>query len=559
MTSLYVYLPKDVINKLSDKIPGISKDANGIEQEMLNSIDSLNIKDIDVMYLSYFKNLKTVIIDSFPDIDDRTFYYVARNCPNITNLIIKNQPKLNSIDLSGLKNLKNLTIVSNENLINIDGMDEKLINNLDTLEFYDNLNYPYYADLVALLKKCKIKDVKIDALYYIDLKKGNNHNVDSYKWHEKIGYRNQRNISYSSGEMDATYQNVISIVKSIINDSDSDNMKISIIYSWIIKNIRMVEQRKGSINEGIVNALRYGEASMPTMGKLLQFMLKAAGVDSYDVNIFPKVRFNNSYYGTFKIPGEDYAIIKVNTDEGTRYFDIVWDADIYKRNKKICPLFMFNGLDDISYNHMLIFNRDNDKANSMDINEREDYLRKAEARLKVSEDKVLESATEDIDEAYRNILHSHRQLKSKMENYQRLVDGIKDNDKMVKAVKESNRILRESIFRLEESLLDRLILKDIETIESIIGMKITPFTEVKFTSGPSFKTIKNKEELNIEWKRARTSLNRNLVDGNLGIKDYRSYDTRLGEIYTYLITFAYENAIVVDTLDISERSAKKAG
>jgi hypothetical protein len=168
MASLYVYLPKPTIEYLSKRIPGLAKDARSVSQEDLDTIEEINIRDVDVMYLQYFRNIRTLVIDGLPDVDDRTFNSVIRNCRQVESLIIKNQPKLNNIDITSFKNLKNLSIISNENLVNVVGLYDKdsVIGSLDTLEFYDNISYKNEKELVNYITDgVSIKNVKLDALY----------------------------------------------------------------------------------------------------------------------------------------------------------------------------------------------------------------------------------------------------------------------------------------------------------------------------------------------------------------------------------------------------------
>ena len=171
MASLFVYLPRVTLDYLKRRIPSINSVSNGINQEELDMIDYLNIRDVDVMYLRYFRNLRTLVIDSFPGIDDGSFVYISRNCPRITTLVIKNQPNLTKIDLTRFSNLKNVSIISNEKLTSVIGLEgnSKFINQLEKIEFYDNVSYRHEDELIKNITRTERKRVvELDAQYFID-------------------------------------------------------------------------------------------------------------------------------------------------------------------------------------------------------------------------------------------------------------------------------------------------------------------------------------------------------------------------------------------------------
>lgn len=583
MASLYVYLPKTTIEYLSKKIPGLSKDARSVSQEELDNIEEINLRDVDVMYLQYFKNIKTLVIDSLPDVDDKTFNSVIRSCRQVESLIIKNQPKLTKIDISGFKNLKNLSIISNENLVNIQGLydEDSVINSLDTLEFYDNISYKNEKELVDYITtKTNIKNVKLDALYYIDYveKLGNDAKNDNYKWHEKIGFKTQRNLSYTNGEMDVAYEYAKAITNNVIKPNDSDEMKISVLYAWIIKNVNLDEDRSIDMNEGIVSVFKYRIASAPTVAKYFQFLLKVAGVESYDINVLPRVRFNNSVNGTFKIPSDDYEVLMIPTNRGQKFFDLVWDMDITSKTNNDSVLFMYNGLSDIAYNHRLVYANYLEDSESYPINEREKLLSKAKKRLQNVKSQKISQLIGNQEDVYANIISSHSLLQDKMSNYiekvnklvekkekliekmdnsdydgkKKYVERIKNLNMMIKAAEESNKSLRQGVNRIEQSLLNHLLEEDLSEVESRLGQNVSPFKYVDDN-----KLVKSKEDLNEELNRLHNIINREVTNRMITLTDYRSIKEKIDRVYTSMIAFAFEKDILIDSLENTNERIKK--
>ena len=277
----------------------------------------------------------------------------------------------------------------------------------------------------------------------------------------------------------------------------------------------------------------------------------------------PRLKFNNSKLGTFKIPSDDYEIIKINTDEGVRYFDIAWDANISKEMDKQSILFMFNGLADIAYNHKLIFDKVDENSESMSIEERKDYVRKANKRIQNAKYLVINNVTENNEDVYKSIINSHNALVEQIKAYNDSVGSLMENktknvrniESMINAVELSNNILKNNIYRLEEIIEEKILNEDLSDLEERLGMKISPFKQVVKRDGSLLKVIKNKEELNNELKKIHGSLNRDLADSNISLSEYRAISGEADKVYTYLITFAYEKSIISEYID----SAKSMG
>ena len=579
MGALFVYLPRTTLDYLSKRIPSINSSSRGVTQEELDKIDYVNLNYVDVMYLQYFTNLKTLIIDGFPGADDRNFGYIARSCPNITTLVVKGQPSLTKIDLTRFTKLKNVSIISNENLRQVVGLEgnSDFVQKLDKIEFYDNINYHKEDELIENLGAIgSNRMIELDALYYIDANEDIedfSEKYDNFEWHEKIGFIHQKDLKYSSGEMEVAYNYAKSIIDTIIKSNDSEEMKIFTIYTWILKNIKIDDIREINLNEGILNVFKYRVASYPTLSKYFQFLLRVAGIESYDINVLPRIRFNNSLLGTFEIPSNDYEIIKIPTKRGNQYFDIVWDHVIYDKTGKLSTVFMYNGLQDIIYNHQLLFDGIGDVAESMPFKEREEYSKKASKRLQnVKSPRVNRITSKDFDVVDR-IIASHSAMQSCMVNYMnsiarlrnkkskleekmkngtaslRTSDNIKNLDIMLEAVDSSNKVLRENIYRLEELLLEKLAEEDLSFIEVRLGDIVSPFKKKKISENVFIKVTKTKDDLEKELKKVRNALNREVTNKLINLLDYRTIIDKVTKLYTYLITFAYEKAIIMDSIE----------
>ena len=550
MASKFIYLPKEELRYLSTLASDISETDRGVYEEQLDSIHEISLKNLDVMYLQYFKNIQTIVIDGFPDIEN--FYYISRYCSNISNLIVKNQPRLQTIDLTNFNNLKNLTIVSNEKLESIEGLSEELLDNLNTLEFYDNNNYAGIEELIDLLKKSKkLKDIKIDALYYSDFVEKDSDDIVNNIWHEKIGFMEQRDINYSSGEMSVAYNYAKKVIDTIIKEKDSDNTKIAVIYTWIIRNIKLSSERKVDLNEGIVNVFRYRECSIPTMAKFFQFLLRIAGIKSFDINVLPRVEFSSSSYGTFRIPSNDYEIIKINTNEGERYFDIVWDYTITKKiGDEQSVLFMFNGLDDILVNHKLIFDKVDSKTNSMSFNERKDYVEKALKRLDEVKEMNLEKAAASYDDIVKDILDEKQ---DEFEKYYKSIMNYKKNKKkevlnttlMDQAIEYSNKLLQDTVTSFQTEALNQIKKENLAFIEDRIGMKVSLYKNVVI-EGHLEEKIKTIDELKKELKKFSNVINREFTNKEISLSEFNYMKSKADEIYFMLISMACDNSFILE-------------
>ncbi len=578
MRGTIVYLPKVTLNYLKDRIPNIGEGAEGVSQEALDKIDYVNLNCVEIEYLQYFRNLKTLIIDGFPGTDDDNFDFIARNFPDLTTLIIKAQPNLTKIDLSNFTKLKTLSIISNENLVEVRGLydsESSLIGQLNKFEFYDNNNYSDVANLVKAMSNINEDcSVELDALYFIDsckCIKGFEDRYNNFEWHEKIAFVQQVDLTYSSGEMDAAYGYAKSIVNTIIKPRDTKAMKVFVIYTWILKNIKVEDIRDRMANEGIVNALKNKVASIPTIAKCLQFILRVAGIESFDINVLPRLKFNTSQLGTFKIPSSDYEIVKIPCKKGDYYFDIAWDYSIYKKTGKLSTVFMYNGIEDFLYNHKMLYNKNDNPTESMLYEDRESYSKKAVKRLHNMKNAKIEEILVDDRNVVENIIANLSSLQINMDNFNdsvnnlrkrkknledkirngkqtmRTSSNIKVLDKMIDAAESSAAVLRDQVYELERMLLERLMVDDMSAIEQRLGDIVTPFKKKVIDGGGYIRVTKSKDDLGMEFNKIRNSLNRDASNKTITVAEYKSLMDKVTKIYTYLITFAFDKKVIIDS------------
>lgn len=83
-------------------------------EEELEYITYINLCKADLRYLRYLKKLDTLILDSFPSINNDDLLTIIETCPSLKTLIIKNQAGLKEADFRRMNGLKNLAIISNE-------------------------------------------------------------------------------------------------------------------------------------------------------------------------------------------------------------------------------------------------------------------------------------------------------------------------------------------------------------------------------------------------------------------------------------------------------------
>jgi hypothetical protein len=132
------------------------------------------------------------------------------------------------------------------------------------------------------------------------------------------------------------------------------------------------------------------------------------------------------------------------------------------------------------------------------------------------------------------------------------VERIKNLNLMIKAAEESNKSLKQNVFRMEEGVLENLLDEDLSSVESRLGMNISPF---KYEGDN--RVVKSKEELNEELNRLHNIINREVTNRMITLTEYRSIREKADRVYTSLIAFAFEKDILIDSLEETNERIRK--
>lgn len=570
------------------------REANGIErpdmkdvydsdqiffEEELNYITSLNLNSADVRYLQYFKNLKTLVIDSFPSVSDGAFKEIAMTCPNIVNLAIKNQAALKRINITPFKYLRNLSVVSNEHLVSIVGLEEK---KLDSFEFYDNVLYEDINSIMEYSVKPQndMVRVNIDALYYGDAMKVLANNIadyDEYKnyleerfiWSEKLGFREQRRESYSTGQLQVAYENACDVVHKYVNENASDEEKFTSLYLWLQKYIVIESKRNLHVNEGIVNSFLNKKSNPQSYAKVLQFLLRQVNVESFDINTF-SLENSDKYYlspdSYCSIPSDDYFVLRTKLNGVYNYSDIAWDAVIAQATGEFAAHFYLLNKDGIMRNHRIIGEMaiENEEAISDDI--RTQLVENGIKRLNEAERVVESSYSYDPNPELMNTEMNIECTKLFLEEIKKdLLKLPEDSSEYRKKAMEVRRIekkiknesimfenLKSLISGLERNKLD----SDKNYVQTKLGINITPYI-----FSESSEILKSHSELELEKKRLIKHINAEKAVGLLSVQTCSKLISKVEYIYNSYLSMANNDNLEfgrkIDRFDLNEMGVRK--
>lgn len=570
------------------------REANGIErpdmkdvydsdqiffEEELNYITSLNLNSADVRYLQYFKNLKTLVIDSFPSVSDGAFKEIAMTCPNIVNLAIKNQAALKRINITPFKYLRNLSVVSNEHLVSIVGLEEK---KLDSFEFYDNVLYEDINSIMEYSVKPQndMVRVNIDALYYGDAMKVLANNIadyDEYKnyleerfiWSEKLGFREQRRESYSTGQLQVAYENACDVVHKYVNENASDEEKFTSLYLWLQKYIVIESKRNLHVNEGIVNSFLNKKSNPQSYAKVLQFLLRQVNVESFDINTF-SLENSDKYYlspdSYCSIPSDDYFVLRTKLNGVYNYSDIAWDAVIAQATGEFSAHFYLLNKDGIMRNHRIIGEMaiENEEAISDDI--RTQLVENGIKRLNEAERVVESSYSYDPNPELMNTEMNIECTKLFLEEIKKdLLKLPEDSSEYRKKAMEVRRIekkiknesimfenLKSLISGLERNKLD----SDKNYVQTKLGINITPYI-----FSESGEILKSHSELELEKKRLIKHINAEKAVGLLSVQTCSKLISKVEYIYNSYLSMANNDNLEfgrkIDRFDLNEMGVRK--
>lgn len=321
--------------------------------EELEYITSLNLRSADIRCLGYFKNLETLIIDSFPSINDNDFRIISQNCPRLRTLVLKNQAGLKHMDVSSFRLLQSLSVVSNEHLVEVSGLED--LTNIDNIEFYDNVGYKNIETILDYVLDLKrdLNKVNLDVLYYVDMNSKLLNKTEDYEtyrsyfdekfsWSEKIGFKRQSTFEYTTGNMQTAYKNAMKVVRQCFDKHSSDIQNFVNIYLWMTKNVNLVLSDDSYKYSGTPESLSKGETNAMTFAKIIQFVARIVGIEIYDINnIDSPVKEIRDEQGTaYMIPENDYFILRTQFDDKIAYSDPVLDSLITQASNNVSTKYL---------------------------------------------------------------------------------------------------------------------------------------------------------------------------------------------------------------------------
>lgn len=332
-------------------------------EEELQYVTTLYILDPDSLkYKNLFPNIKRVVIDCDYQFSEEEIQNIIDMYPNIVELKIHNQKKLNNLDLSKHQKIEILDIVENIGLKKITGLEK--LNNLFSLTFYNNSTYFQHEVEKLCLQVQKLAMTKgttcnIDVLYIPEmLKTLKNVNIPleqfmlyhNVKWYESL--KCDEYLEYSTQQLYMVYKKAKQIVDKYIRPTDTELQKYAILNEWMCQNIIYDKESLNNDNthrsngqnagvkmgaNGTLNALLFGYCVCQGYTKTMQLFLKLCNIHSIDVHCKAgrtDDRLGITINGSKRIEYTDHSIIRVYLDSVNYYSDVTVDAVNTQTNKR---------------------------------------------------------------------------------------------------------------------------------------------------------------------------------------------------------------------------------
>ena len=363
----------------------------------MSDIQTIKHIDIDesklklIPMLSMYPNLQSISIRNVQSLTGELIKQISEKCPQLTALSIENAEGLHGIDVSTFKNLQFLTIRSNQELTSIRGLAQ--LKNISEVEIYDNTSLIHTSkicsDLVRFIRNGT--SLNLDVLMYPEMQKAilqHNDRVqrgiiqgeivtqqmqnDALLWSEMINKQPDYMSRDERTEQKCTYRNsafrqvdkkASEIIDMLIEDSDSDALKATILYDYLKDNViydngevqgdytDRVQFRTGRESaNGMVAAFNKGRCVCEGYVRAYMYLLKKCGIDSQEIGCLTCAGKLNKLIvqqvDSKKFPEEvaekikkqarekrdDHSIIKLQLENGTFLCDITADAGIHRWN-----------------------------------------------------------------------------------------------------------------------------------------------------------------------------------------------------------------------------------
>ncbi len=332
---------------------------NMFSEEQLSKITSISISRDDVSVVKYFKNLVHLDFNSYPSLTSEDVLFIGCELPNISSIKIKEQNSIYRLDLSSYKNLKEVAIIHNENLVDFCGID-----NVYRFTFYDNKEYKNNKQLVDYLDKHPESIVTLDFLYYIHVYRNikNKSIFEKIRWVESTGLRNFNVHQFTKDEIESVIGYIGDIASKFTYPSDDPIEKFTILYQWMITNIKFYNADDPTVEENIdmnnsYTVFNYGSGGRVSYAKAFQMLLTYVDVDATIVNSYGALDSIGYYNGkkVFSLFGtSDYSLLRLTIDGRNYYCDVAWDSMIKNfQYFDVLRLFLISK-DELSLRHRLV-------------------------------------------------------------------------------------------------------------------------------------------------------------------------------------------------------------
>lgn len=385
-----IALSENLMDYLKDNFKILNENGE-ISEDELEKVTSLSVSKKDIEYLHYFKNVDTLVLESFPSIDSNDILEITKVLSDIRSLKIKEQSALISLDVSKLNKLEELCIIHNDNLESISGIDK-----VKRFTFYDNKDFMDVQQIVDLLHKNKESNIILDIIYYVDIVRKlceQDEDVkllDNFTWVESVGLRKYIIHEYTKDEIFSLIQNVSSIISKNIYVTDGDIEKFGILYRWMVENIDFVNEDdpKGEDVEVVSNIYKvfnYQKGGRLSFAKAFQLLLSFAGVKSsvvYSLGALETIGYYNGQKVYSLLGTSDYALLRVSIDDRYYYCDIAWDSMVsdYKYFDEL-RLFLVSK-EELKLRHKFVGEGNIEKSYSYHGDDSDDLIMFANDRLK---------------------------------------------------------------------------------------------------------------------------------------------------------------------------------
>lgn len=390
-----IKLSEELSKKINLLLLNENYDNQYFNESDLEQIKSVSLSKKDLMHLDYFKNVDSLELDAFPSVTDDDIVYIAHKLKKLKKLKIKEQNALFNLDLTMFDNIEELCLIHNDNLLNIAGL-----NRINRFTFYDNKDFKDIKQIVDLLLNNKHAIITLDITYYFDiLRILLELNVDPmilsrFNWVESVGLRKFYNYEYTTAEIDSMIESISYIVSKNVYATDGDLEKFSVLYKWMIDNIKFVNEddprgENLSFVSNVNKVFTYYKGGRLSYSKAFQMLLSFAGIKSsivYSMGAIDTIGFYNGQK-IYSLLGEsDYAVLRVTLDGREYYCDPTWDSLVNENGfYDMLNLFLFSK-DELKVRHKYVGEGNITNTHSYHGDDAEEMLLFAQDRLKEVKD-----------------------------------------------------------------------------------------------------------------------------------------------------------------------------